>query len=104
MVLLSVTLQKTVSIANLNVGTAAPFRLNVQNTGASDAWNTAITDVLPTGMCAFDPTSTVTARVFASDGATPVSNVLYTPAVWPQLHRRRPAGYPTNPQKRGSIK
>jgi uncharacterized repeat protein (TIGR01451 family)/fimbrial isopeptide formation D2 family protein len=70
------TLQKSTSIANLNVGTAAPFRLNVQNTGASDAWNTAITDVLPTGMCAFDPTSTVTARVYASDGATPVSGVL----------------------------
>ena len=70
------TLQKSASIANLNVGTAAPFRLNVQNTGASDAWNTTITDVLPTGMCAFDPTSTVTARVFASDGATPVSGVL----------------------------
>lgn len=70
------TLHKSTSITNLNVGTAAPFRLNVQNTGASDAWNTAITDVLPSGMCAFDPTATVTARVFASDGATPVSGVL----------------------------
>jgi len=70
------TLQKSASITNLNVGTAAPFLLNVQNTGASDAWNTTITDVLPTGMCAFDPTATVTARVVASDGTTPVSGVL----------------------------
>ena len=70
------TLQKTSSLTNLNVGTAAPFRLNVQNIGASDAWNATVTDLLPTGMCAFDPTATVTARVFASDGVTPVSGVL----------------------------
>jgi uncharacterized repeat protein (TIGR01451 family)/fimbrial isopeptide formation D2 family protein len=70
------TLQKSASITNLNVGTAAPFRLNVQNAGASDAWNATLTDVLPAGMCGFDPTPTVTARVFASDGATPVSGVL----------------------------
>ena len=70
------TLQKSTSIPNLNVGTAAPFRLNVQNTGASDAWNTTITDVLPAGMCAADPTSSVTARMYASDGVTPVSAVL----------------------------
>ena len=70
------TLQKSGSITNLNVGTAAPFRLNVQNTGASDAWNATITDVLPTGMCAFDPTPTVTAALYASDGVTPVSGVL----------------------------
>lgn len=70
------TLQKSSSLTNINVGTAAPFQLNLQNIGASDAWNTTVTDVLPTGMCAFDPTATVTARVFASDGATPVSGVL----------------------------
>lgn len=70
------TLQKSTSLTNLNVGTAAPFRLNVQNAGASEAWNTTITDVLPAGMRAFDPTPTVTARVYASDGATPVSAVL----------------------------
>jgi uncharacterized repeat protein (TIGR01451 family) len=70
------TLQKSASITNLNVGTAAPFRLNVQNAGASDAWNTTVTDVLPAGMCAFDPTPTVAARVYASDGVTPVSGVL----------------------------
>ncbi|AMO23702.1 isopeptide-forming domain-containing fimbrial protein [Ramlibacter tataouinensis] len=70
------TLQKTSALTNLNVGTAAPFRLNVQNAGAGDAWNATVTDILPTGMCAADPTPTVTARVFASDGVTPVSGVL----------------------------
>ena len=70
------TLQKSASVTNLNVGTAAPFRLNVQNTGASDAWNTTVTDVLPTGMCAFDPSPTVTARLYTSDGTTPASGVL----------------------------
>lgn len=70
------TLQKSAAVTNLNVGSAAPFRLNVQNTGASGAWNTTVTDLLPTGMCAFDPTPTVNARVFAADGVTPVSAVL----------------------------
>ena len=70
------TLQKSASITNLNIGTPAPFRLNVQNAGASSAWNATITDVLPTGMCAFDPTPTVSARVYAADGVTPVSAVL----------------------------
>ncbi len=70
------TLQKTSSLTNLNVGTGAPFRLNVQNTGGSAAWNTTLTDVLPTGMCAYDPRTTVSAQVFATDGVTPVSGVL----------------------------
>ena len=72
----NLTLVKTSSVTNLNVGTAAPFKLNVQNTGGSDAWNTTITDILPTGMCTNNPTATVSARVFASDGITPVSGVL----------------------------
>jgi uncharacterized repeat protein (TIGR01451 family)/fimbrial isopeptide formation D2 family protein len=67
------TLLKTSSLTNINLGAAAPFRLNVQNIGGSDAWNATLTDILPTGMCAFDPTPTVTARVYASDGVTPVS-------------------------------
>jgi uncharacterized repeat protein (TIGR01451 family) len=63
-------------MTNLNVGTKAPFIINVQNTGGSDAWNTTITDNIPAGMCAFDPRPTVTAQVFASDGVTPVSGPL----------------------------
>ena len=72
----NLTLQKSSAYTNINVGTAAPFTLNVQNTGGSDAWNATITDNIPTGMCAFNPTPTVTAQVFASDGVTPVSGVL----------------------------
>jgi uncharacterized repeat protein (TIGR01451 family)/fimbrial isopeptide formation D2 family protein len=72
----NLTLQKSSSLTNISVGTAAPFQLNVQNIGGADAWNTTVTDILPTGMCAYNPTPTVTAQVFASDGATPVSGVL----------------------------
>ncbi len=67
---------KTSTATNLNVGTRAPYTINVQNTGSSDAWNATITDNIPAGMCAFDPTSTVTARIFAADGTTLVSNLV----------------------------
>ncbi|MDH5708785.1 MAG: DUF11 domain-containing protein, partial [Hylemonella sp.] len=72
----NLTLQKTSTYTNLNVGTAAPFTLSVQNAGGGDAWNATVTDNLPSGMCLNDPTPTVTARVFASDGVTPVSPLL----------------------------
>ncbi|MEJ2393094.1 MAG: hypothetical protein P8019_17120, partial [Gammaproteobacteria bacterium] len=63
---------KTSTMPNINIGTQAPYTINVQNTGGSDAWNTTITDNIPAGMCTYDPTSTVTAQIFASDGVTPV--------------------------------
>ncbi|MDH5206662.1 MAG: DUF11 domain-containing protein, partial [Hylemonella sp.] len=69
----NLTLQKTSTYTNLNVGTAAPFTLSVQNAGGGDAWNATVTDNLPSGMCLNDPTPTVTAQVFASDGVTAVS-------------------------------
>jgi uncharacterized repeat protein (TIGR01451 family) len=51
------------------------FGLDVQNNGGSDAWNTTIVDKLPTGatggMCAAAP-QILSARVFQSDGVTPV--------------------------------
>jgi uncharacterized repeat protein (TIGR01451 family) len=64
---------KTSSMSSLDVGTKAPYTINVQNIGGSDAWNATITDNLPVGMCTYDPRSTVTAQIFASDGVTPVS-------------------------------
>ncbi|HEY6086863.1 MAG TPA: hypothetical protein VIV84_03910 [Burkholderiaceae bacterium] len=64
------TLQKAGSQSNLNVGTEATFRLDVQNTGGGDAWNATVTDLLPSGMRAFDPTPTVTAALYAADGTT----------------------------------
>ncbi len=72
----SLTMVKTSTFTNLNVGTAAPFKLNVQNAGGGDAWNTTITDILPPGMCSANPVSTVSARIYASDGVTPVTGVL----------------------------
>jgi len=67
---------KSTTTTNLNVGFAAPYTINVQNTGGAVAWNTTITDNLPAGMCAYDPRATATARVFAADGVTPVSGPL----------------------------
>jgi uncharacterized repeat protein (TIGR01451 family) len=55
------------------------FTLNVQNTGGSTAWQTTIKDILPNqtspapgGMCGSTPTN-VAARIYQSDGVTPVS-------------------------------
>ena len=52
---------KSTTTTNLNVGFAAPYTINVQNTGGAAAWNTTITDNLPAGMCAYDPRATVAA-------------------------------------------
>ncbi len=65
---------KESTVSNLNVGTPAPFQIDVENTGGSDAWNATITDRLPAGMCAYNPTDTssgpgVTARIEAADGS-----------------------------------
>ncbi|MDH3567314.1 MAG: hypothetical protein OEM61_08150, partial [Desulfobacteraceae bacterium] len=69
---------KTSTMPNINIGTQAPYTINVQNTGGSDAWNTTITDNIPAGMCTYDPTSTVTAQIFASDGTTLVADLTDT--------------------------
>ncbi|MBT8092506.1 MAG: DUF11 domain-containing protein, partial [Gammaproteobacteria bacterium] len=62
--------------ATLNLGQSGDFTLDVQNTGSSDAWNTTIVDRLPdgapAGMCDATPL-VLSARVFASDGVTPVA-------------------------------
>jgi len=64
----------------LNLGASTTFTIDVQNTGGTPAWDVTILDLLPdtadVGMCDFDPTATVTARVYAADGVTPVSGVL----------------------------
>jgi uncharacterized repeat protein (TIGR01451 family)/fimbrial isopeptide formation D2 family protein len=59
---------KTSSMSNLNVGTQAPYTINVQNTGGSDAWNATIIDNLPTGMCSYSPLPTVTAQIYEANG------------------------------------
>jgi len=69
----NLTLTKTGSASTVNVDSQLKYTLNVQNTGGSDAWNATITDNLPAGMCTYSPVPTVTARIFASDGVTPVS-------------------------------
>ncbi|MRR33088.1 DUF11 domain-containing protein [bacterium] len=67
------TLNKTGSLTTVNVDSTVDYTLDVQNVGGGDAWNPTITDNIPSGMSANSPVSTVTARIFASDGVTPVS-------------------------------
>ena len=62
--------------ATMNLGQWGNFAIDVQNTGLGDAWNAAISDVLPDGRNgrhvrsdARDPER----RVFAADGVTPVA-------------------------------
>ena len=68
-------LDKWSPVTNLNLNGIAPFDIKVQNAGYYDAWNAAITDVLPDGMCETSPLATMTAQIFAGDDA-PVTGVL----------------------------
>ncbi len=67
------TLTKSGSVATVNVDSQIQYTLDVQNSGGSDAWNVTVTDHIPAGMSTFSPAATVVARIFASDGVTPVS-------------------------------
>jgi uncharacterized repeat protein (TIGR01451 family)/fimbrial isopeptide formation D2 family protein len=63
--------------AAMSTGQLGQFGLNVQNTGASDAWNATILDRLPKssptgGMCSATP-QILSAQVFQADGITPVA-------------------------------
>ena len=60
----------------LVAGELVTYTVNIQNTGAAPAYNAVLQDILPTGMCSFNPASTITAQIFASDGVTPVSAIL----------------------------
>src|SRR5215469_240491 len=70
----NLTLTKT-GPATMSPGQLGQFGLNIQNTGANDAWNATILDRLPTGptggMCSTTP-QIVSAQVFQADGITPV--------------------------------
>ena len=71
----SMIMQKT-GPASMEFGLPDTFTLDVQNTGTGPAYDITITDNLPNpaagGMCDTAPTN-VTARVYQSDGTTPVS-------------------------------
>ncbi len=73
----NLVVDKTSTVSNLNVGTPAPFEIDVHNDGGSTAWNVEITDILPDGpdvppgvggMCDNAPTN-VTAQVVAADSS-----------------------------------
>src|SRR5262249_20307118 len=62
--------------ATMNLGQWGTFGLDIQNTGAGEAWNVSLRDLLPQGatggMCNLTP-AILSAQVFAADGVTPVS-------------------------------
>lgn len=72
------TLTKSAPSADIQIGTPLTFTLTVQNTGDSLAWDTTVTDVLPTfdpavgGMCNTTPEN-ITARMYLADGVTPAT-------------------------------
>ena len=66
---------KTSTATNLNVGSTAPFKIDVQNNGSSTAWDAELTDDIPAGMCS-NPTTSFTAGLYAADGTTLVANLV----------------------------
>ncbi len=66
---------KTSPATALNLGDTAAFTIDVQNSGGGDAWNATIADKLPVGMCATDPTATLSARIVQADGTTLVKTL-----------------------------
>lgn len=72
------TVEKT-GPAQMQLGLAGTFTLNVHNVGDSAAYGVTVTDILPNdatgGMCDAAP-NTFTAQVFEADGTTAVSPVL----------------------------
>ncbi len=72
---------KTSNETALNLGTVATFIIDVQNTGAVDAYKVTLLDRLPdhadTGMCD-DPRTTLSAKIVEADGTTLVRDLLPT--------------------------
>jgi len=71
----TLVVSKTSTATAVNLGVSAPFTIDAQNTGGSDAWNTTILDNIPVGMCVNDPTVGLSARIVAADGTTLVRNL-----------------------------
>ena len=71
----NLVVNKSSAATAINVTDNARFTIDVQNNGGGDAWNTTVTDRLPTGMCATDPTATLAVKVVEADGATLVKNL-----------------------------
>ena len=77
----ALTLQKS-GPATINALAPGVFTLDVRNTGGSTAWQATLSDILPNvttpspgSMCGAAPTN-VTARIYQTDGVTPVSAAL----------------------------
>ena len=71
----NLVVNKTSPATAINLGDAAAFTIDVQNSGGGDAWNTRVTDNIPVGMCATGPTATLNASIVQADGVTLVKTL-----------------------------
>ena len=71
----NLVVNKTSPATAINLGDTAAFTIDVQNSGGGDAWNARITDNIPVGMCATDPTATLNAKIVQADGVTLVKTL-----------------------------
>ena len=71
----NLVVNKTSPVTAINLGDKAAFTIDVQNSGGGDTWNATITDNIPVGMCATDPTASLTARIVQADGTTLVKTL-----------------------------
>ncbi|MEN8244135.1 MAG: isopeptide-forming domain-containing fimbrial protein [Thermodesulfobacteriota bacterium] len=83
---------KTSSETALNLGDTITYYIDLQNMGASDAWNTTILDEIPAEMCDYDPSTApgFSVQIFAADGITPVSGLLTQGADYSVLYTDTP--------------
>jgi large repetitive protein len=72
----NLVVNKTSPATALNLGDTAAFTIDVQNSGGGAAWNATIIDTLPAGMCATDPTATLSAKIVQADGVTLVKTLI----------------------------
>ncbi len=78
----SLTVNKSADQTGVSLLTVTTFTLDVENVGGADAWDITLRDLLPdaspgpAGLCDTDPSASITAEVFESDGVTTVSGPL----------------------------
>ncbi len=75
----SLTVTKTSTATAINIGDKAVFTIRAQNNSGTDVWDATITDKLPTGMCATNPTAALSAKIVQADGTTLVKTLLPGP-------------------------
>lgn len=63
----ALVLDKSSDATAVNFTDTPLYMLDIQNVGGFPAWNITVEDSLPVGMCAADPTASITAEILQSD-------------------------------------